>query len=429
MNTKRGLYCLIKDDHRVVHFGIHDGLPTNLMDGFLEKTKDGSIICGANGYIVRFNPNELLKGGPANMNTYISEAFATEKNLPFKWDAKNKKSLELNAGENILSVDFAVLNFDNSAGNRYYYKLDGAMTDWKENENGHLSFYNLPPGKYQLHVQGGNKYGTRFAGEDILSILVQPKWWQTTLFKIILAALLLGLIAIIMFSRIRSIRKTAEQKQRITEAEMMALRAQMNPHFIFNCMNSIDGLITSNRNEEAQDFLQKFSKLIRLVLENSQYQLVPLQSELKALELFTTLEMIRSNHRFTYSFTVDPELLEGDYKIPPLLLQPYVENAILHGLRNKETGAGTLSLVIRKEGESIRIIIEDNGVGRTRARQLNDANRKPHQPLGMKVTGQRINMLQLLNRQKWQIHIEDVCQDVETGTRVTIVFPAVPGFD
>jgi ligand-binding sensor domain-containing protein len=429
MNTKRGLYCLIMNGHRVLHFGIHDGLPSNLMDGFLEKTKDGSLICGTNGYVIRFVPDELLKGGAVNINTCFSEASSGDKDLSFTWGSQNKKRLELPAGGNILSVDFAVLNFDNAAGNRYYYKLDGAMSDWKENENGHLSFYNLPPGNYDLHVQGGNKYGTRFAGGDLLTIVVQPKWWQTLLFKCAAATLLLVLLITIMFRRIRNIRHAAELKQRITEAEMMALRAQMNPHFIFNCMNSIDGLITSNRNAEAQEFLQKFSKLIRLVLENSQYQLVPLQTDLKALELYTSLEMIRSNHRFTYSYIVDPELSDGDYKIPPLLLQPYVENAILHGLRNKASGAGLLSMHIRKEGENIRIIIEDNGVGRARAGQLNEENRKPHQQMGMKVTARRLSLLQLMNNQKWEIHTEDICDDAETGTRVTIVIPAIRRFE
>jgi LytS/YehU family sensor histidine kinase len=204
---------------------------------------------------------------------------------------------------------------------------------------------------------------------------------------------------------------------------MMALRAQMNPHFIFNCMNIIDSLIADNRKEDAQEFLQKFSKLIRLVLENSQYQQVPLQQDLQALILYTDLEAIRSNHAFKFKFDVEEELLEREYKIPPLLLQPYIENAILHGLRNKENGEGMLLVSIKKQHGKIITIIEDNGIGRKKAMQMNEENKKPHEHLGMKVTGKRIHLLSMMNNNEVEIYINDICLEDETGTRVTIMLP------
>ena len=168
-----------------------------------------------------------------------------------------------------------MLNFDNAESNRYYYKLDGAMNEWKENENGHLTFYNLPPGNYTLHVQGGNKYGERFSDEDELMIEVQPHWWQTIWFILLVIIVLAALAAMLIRRRFQQVRKAAELKQKIAETEMIALRAQMNPHFIFNCLNSIDNLIQTNEKEKATTYLAKFAKLIRAILENSKMILFP----------------------------------------------------------------------------------------------------------------------------------------------------------
>jgi LytS/YehU family sensor histidine kinase len=188
-------------------------------------------------------------------------------------------------------------------------------------------------------------------------------------------------------------------------------------------MNIIDGLITSDRKQEAQDFLQKFSKLIRLVLENSQHQQVPIQQDLQALHLYIELEAIRSNYHFNYGFDIDEELIEDNYKIPPLLLQPYIENAIVHGLRNKETGDCKLFVRLKKENDKIVAIIEDNGIGRKKAMDLNEGNKKPYQSLGMKVTAKRIDLLRMMNQNTVSIEITDMQHGGDTGTVVTIILP------
>jgi LytS/YehU family sensor histidine kinase len=226
------------------------------------------------------------------------------------------------------------------------------------------------------------------------------------------------------------VRKESSFKTKIAETEMIALRAQMNPHFIFNCMNIIDGLITENRKEEAKDFLQKFSKLVRLVLENSQHQLVPLGSDLKALELYTEMEAIRYNHRFIYAFNVEQELLEDNYKIPPLLLQPYIENAVVHGLRHIEDGVGKLLITMKNKNGKLFVTIEDNGIGRKRAEAINRENSKPHQQLGMKVTEKRIELFKAIDPNAGiQLEIKDLNDEENTGTIVEITLPLEFNFD
>lgn len=336
-----------------------------------------------------------------------------------------KQPIELPYDNSGITIFFASPSFTNEKSTRYVYRLMGSgQNNWSQpSASNSVSLLNLPPGHYHFEIKTVNILGALSATEAAVDLVIQPAFWQSWWFYVLVLLVVAAVLYVIIKRRIGNIRRESALKNKITEAEMMALRAQMNPHFIFNCMNIIDGLITSNRTEEAQDFLQKFSKLIRLVLENSQYQLVPLQQDLQALELYTGLEVIRNNHCFTYTFDVDETLLENDYKIPPLLLQPYIENAIVHGLRNKENGEGKLLVRIKKEADKIRITIEDNGIGRTAATALNEANKKPHQQLGMKVTGKRIDLLQLLSDNQVEFNIDNINQETGTGTRVTIVLP------
>ncbi|MDP4265103.1 MAG: histidine kinase, partial [Bacteroidota bacterium] len=284
--------------------------------------------------------------------------------------------------------------------------------------------------KYTFRVKAMNAEGVWSDSIAFISIYINPVFWKTWWFRLLAGIVITGLITFWVRRRIANIRKEAgyhQQQallgQKLAETEMVALRAQMNPHFVFNCMNIIDGLITDNRKAEAKDFLQKFSKLVRLVLENSQYQLVPLVQDLKALRLYTEMEAIRYNHCFEYDFIIDRELLEENYKIPPLLLQPYVENAIIHGLRHKENGRGKLLVYMNKEAGRLCVTIEDNGVGRTRSARINQDNPKPHQQMGMKVTGKRIELLKAINPGEIEITISDLQPNNEGGTRVRLVFP------
>lgn len=326
---------------------------------------------------------------------------------------------------NNISISFASPSFTNEKNIKYTYLLSGSnQTIWSTPSfSGSVEFSNLPPGNYRFMVKPVNMYGAVSSSVASLEIIIKPAFWQTWWFFLLLFLFAAAGIYFSVRKRIQNIRRESNFKTKIVETEMMALRAQMNPHFIFNCMNIIDGLITDNRKEDAQDFLQKFSKLIRLVLENSQYQQVPLQQDLEALTLYTELEAIRCNHHFTCHFDVDERLIEDDYKIPPLLLQPYIENAIVHGLRNKENEPGRLLISIKKDNDKIIATIIDNGIGRKKATQLNEENKKPHDHLGMKVTGRRISLLQMMNDGKVEIYINDIENQNETGTCVTIILP------
>ncbi|MCX6317221.1 MAG: histidine kinase [Bacteroidetes bacterium] len=180
------------------------------------------------------------------------------------------------------------------------------------------------------------------------------------------------------------------------EAEMSALRSQMNPHFIFNCMHTIDAYIFKEQPEKASAFLNKFSRLIRQVLENSQHQLIGLDKELESLELYLKLEQERFDHSFMVRTEVSPALLSQHYRIPPLLLQPYAENAILHGLRHMPASGknnGALVIAITDEDQWIRIEIADNGIGRAAAQKIKERDGKQHAGMAQELTRQRLERL------------------------------------
>ncbi|HEX7846504.1 MAG TPA: histidine kinase [Chitinophagaceae bacterium] len=184
-----------------------------------------------------------------------------------------------------------------------------------------------------------------------------------------------------------------DTKQKMADAEMQALRAQMNPHFIFNCLNSINRYIVKSDQATASLYLTRFAKLIRLILDNSNSKNVNLANELEALKLYIEMEMLRFDKKFSYSVTIDDTINPDSIELPPLIIQPYVENAIWHGLLHKETG-GNLSVHISMNGDNMLVCqIEDDGVGREKEMELKSKSATTRKSLGMKLTEDRISLL------------------------------------
>ena len=252
------------------------------------------------------------------------------------------------------------------------------------------------------------------------------------------------LIVLAILSRLRYKRKRDKEqlisdfKKQLAQAETKALRAQMNPHFIFNSLNSINNFVTDQKHEIASDYLLKFSKLIRLILDNSRSETIPLDKELEALQLYVQLESIRFADHFKYVVNIAENTSTGSIMIPPMLLQPFVENAIWHGLMQKK-GEGTITIDITMNNEQgkvnseelkvksdslLRISITDDGIGRERAAELKSKS-ATHKSHGLKVTSERIDMMNKLNSTGARVHIIDLKDDFGNalGTRVELVIP------
>lgn len=222
-------------------------------------------------------------------------------------------------------------------------------------------------------------------------------------------------------------RKEAELREldrKLAESELTALKAQMNPHFLFNCLNSINWYIIKNRPLDASKYLTKFSRLIRLILDNSKHQKISLAEEIEALRLYIEMEAIRFEEKFHYDFLLDDELDPGEVKVPPMILQPYVENAIWHGLMHLER-PGHLRIALRREGAYLHCVIEDNGIGRTASRARKSAAVGERESKGMEITAHRIALLNKADGSEDLVRIVDLYDEKENpaGTKVELRLP------
>jgi len=218
----------------------------------------------------------------------------------------------------------------------------------------------------------------------------------------------------------------AELDRQLLVLESKALRAQMNPHFIFNVMNSIQDYILKNDSKSAQRYLTKFARLVRMILDNSLESEVLLVDELKANSLYVELEQQRFNDKFDFRYEVDPELETRSIRIPPMLIQPFLENAIKHGIGHLQR-KGILLLKASLEHSDVVIVIEDNGVGRKAAEEWSSQNVKDHHSYGSLITGKRVEALNAMLHLNISLVVEDLIDvnDMAIGTRVVLRFPGL----
>jgi sensor histidine kinase YesM len=226
-------------------------------------------------------------------------------------------------------------------------------------------------------------------------------------------------------NKIIEVSLTEKFERQIAEIEMTALRAQMNPHFIFNALNSIKLYVVSNEPKTAALYLTKFSKLIRSILNNSQSKLVSLEVELRALELYIQMEQFRFNFKFDYEIKVDVDVDKEFTEIPPILLQPYVENAIWHGLMHKHVGKGELCIHIKIKDGNLEFIIDDNGIGRAKSMELKTKTKTKHESIGMRITADRLAMANRLYGTDGKVTVIDKEDEngKSLGTKVIFFLP------
>ena len=242
----------------------------------------------------------------------------------------------------------------------------------------------------------------------------QTKRQSVIIYALIGGLFLLLLVAFLMYKYIR------QQRLANNLLALKSLRSQMNPHFIFNALNSVNSFIALNDERTANKYLTDFSKLMRAVLENSEEDFIPLEKEIELLQLYTQLEHFRFKDKFEYSVTVDETITVSDFMIPPMLLQPYIENAVWHGLRYKKE-KGVLSISISKISDNeIQIVVADNGIGRARSQALKTKNQKKQNSKGMGNIKKRVAILNDMYKDKVDVAVSDYQYDEDTGTKVTV---------
>ncbi|MEM7036081.1 MAG: histidine kinase [Bacteroidota bacterium] len=321
-------------------------------DGF------GRIWLGTNSGLWYFRPEELGSVRPA-----------PSLNLEVRNDRTGARVHDGDAfsfAENAFSFKFTGISFFGEQI-RYRYRLEGADPDWNETQSNRVRYPELTPGVYTLRVQAGLEGREEFGATTSLRFEVREAFWQQTWFFVLLVLLSLGIttgiFALLNYrSRLRTRRKH-QIELLIAEAEQKALRAQMNPHFIFNSLNSIQNLILNSDTTKAYKYLGKFSKLVRAILHNSRQRHIPLEEEIRFLELYLELESLRFQSQFSYEIDTSA-LPDRQLRIPTMIIQPFVENAILHGLLPRQEGTRRLDIRFLAEDNLLHCTVTDNGVGR-----------------------------------------------------------------
>ncbi len=355
-----------------------------------------------------WNCNDFVQPTPAG-KLYLRRCLLENNILPVD------SVYNFTAQQNNISFQFGCLQFTQNNPVNIEYRLNNGA--WVETgSTGMVTFSNLASNSYQLQVREKNQPLQVLTINFIIHAPFYKRWW----FIVLMVMGILLLAGFFISRRVATIRRQSAMKQKMAETEMMALRAQMNPHFIFNCISSIDNFILDNDKENASAWLNKFAKLIRSILDNSKQEVIPFWKDWETLHLYTELEQLRADNSFTCRMDADEALLNGHYRIPPLIVQPYVENAIHHGLKHRNDADGRLHITARLQKQQLIFTIEDNGIGRAKAAELKAFNKATHSSYGMQLSGERV---QLFNAAPGNVTITDVKDAAgnAAGTKVQIV--------
>jgi ligand-binding sensor domain-containing protein len=335
--------------------------------------------------------------------------------------------LALRYNENNIRFDYAGVSYRSVGNISYRYRLMGLDSNWKNTRETFMDYPSLPAGSYEFQLLATNKFGVASRPLSLHFSVAAPFWRTEWLIGVsLLLFLSLTWLAVTLWTRaIRRRQKERDQlSKRILDTEYMALRAQMNPHFIFNCLNSIQQFVFDQDIVSANKYISGFAKLIRATLQQSTAAYIPLSDEMEYLSTYLSLEKLRFQDKMDYSIEVDPSLSQQEIFIPPMLIQPYVENCMRHGLRHKQDGRGYIWISTRPVEDKMVCIIEDNGIGRRQAAQYKTREHIEYQSRGMSLTADRIRLINTAYGNSIRTEVIDL-QDEQgraTGTRVIIEF-------
>lgn len=400
----------IKDSEITNSFYESDGLPqNNTNDIFLE---DSSLWVATDIGLSRLALNNSI----------------FQKTIPIVFDFNSDTVTYQYSSTNQVSANFHALDYVNQQYLTYEYRLLPSTKEWKSTNPGILNFSGLSPSIYTLEVRVADQHNNQSIGKQYIQIL--PAWWQTTWAKIGFVVS----IGLILFLIIRYIQLTirvsehrkAERKTKLAGLELQALRSQMNPHFVHNSLNAIKYYIQRNEVELSEEYLVKFSKLIRLFFEFSRRENIILEEEIDLLTVYLHIEKLRFEEKLSYEIIVDDQLDIEDQLIPSMILQPIVENAVNHGLFHKKE-KGKVTITIKSiNSYSYYIIIEDDGIGINKAREIYDSSSENYRSKSSEVLQERLELLK--RNDMWDITYEIVDlseKNLTQGTRVNLTFKQI----
>ncbi|MEO8712124.1 MAG: histidine kinase [Parafilimonas sp.] len=433
-NTETGKYTFINDSIFHTSKNITTDIKADAA-GNLYVTKGGSFYWSKT---FLKNNKQLFTIDSSLFGPYITDILINGTS----YDAKNNyyfrdellKQINLKYNENKIEVFFSCRGIE-SDSLIFEYKLENYDDDWNiipysvlDDKMNMLTFDHLNPDTYTFRLKARSGNNDWLKNETELIIIIAAPFWQTWWFWLTSFLLIGSIVSFFIWWRIKVVKKREREKfsheKQLMELEAQALRAQMNPHFIFNCMNSIKLLIQQKDEDNAINYLTTLSKLIRTIFQNSDKREITLYDEIATCRLYTQLESMRFGNKLNYTFSIDETIDLKLLMVPALIIQPFIENAIWHGIMPKEEG-GELNITVKKEDEYVCCIIDDNGIGRKMSKQNKfKGDASTHQSKGMHLTQSRIDLDNLLNERKAFLEIIDKKKDdgISAGTTVILKF-------
>lgn len=404
-------------------FTPNDGVIRNSWrDNPMEKDHAGNIWIGTPNGVMRFRVKDIYKN-PQPPKIHISgvEVLQNAVTTSLYSDVSNAplEARDLSADQNHLTFQYSGISLSDPDNVRFTYQLSGVDETWSVlAHRGSVTYPKLAPNRYVFRVKAINSDGV-WSEVASFSFTIRPPFYQTWWFRCLLAIGFAGLIYGLLKYRTRQQQQKMETELQIAELKLKAVQSQMNPHFLFNSLNSVQHYLLTNQGIEGAKYLSKFSKLVRRIMENSNHQYLRFEQIVETLRMYVEIEAFRFNHEFSYEFRIDDddETLM-DAMLPPMLLQPYVENSIWHGLMPKEGPKKLLISAFTEKGHIV-CMIEDNGVGRNFAPRKED-----HVSRGQEMTQGIFDSLRHKDS-KARIEVVDLIdpEGTPTGTRTKLIIP------
>lgn len=278
----------------------------------------------------------------------------------------------------------------------FLYCLKGGDKKFKVSNSHKIEYQNLPPGSYTLELMGINNNGVRTPVKSVYTFEIEEPFWQKWWFITLEILMAIGLVWLIISLRVQKIKRDEKRQtqmnKRLSELQLTSLRARINPHFIFNAINGVQRYVLQKEKFETYAYLTKFSQLMRLILSNANRERLSLKEELESIQLYVEVEQLRFENKFEFSCQVDSTLDQGELSIPSMIIQPFIENAIWHGIMPlPEDKKGRIELELKEKSGELHIRIQDNGIGRSASGKLKkDVH---HQSLGLQLTAERLELI------------------------------------
>lgn len=424
--TENGLQLLNTETNTLKNLTKRDGLPSYFITG-IEVFND-QVFIGSNKGVSSINKEYVFKKRKAP-EVYFTSVIINEK------EATIGKNYELDYDKNSLKFNFNANGFQSNENITYQHRLIGSNDNWLtlgKRENS-VKYNSLPAGNYTFEVKAIDNAIPNKSIVKQIKFSIKTPFWKSWWFITIIVISMLLIVWMYYTQKIKKLRlkqKTNLERERVNRqliaSQLENLRSQMNPHFIFNALNSIQEYIVLNEKELASSYLVKFSRLIRMYLEHSQKQEVTLKEELEALSLYLTLEQNRFEDVLEYKIKISSEVPVNSIKVPSLFIQPYVENALKHGLlHKKENRLLIVALSLDNEQNHLICRITDNGIGRKASKLINNEKRKQHTSFATAANEKRIDLINTNRKHKIVVNIKDLFSESNKpiGTQVEIIIP------